>query len=350
MGYSDKTAKVWGMATNVDENFARLLEKLEELQIRKKTMVIFMSEDGSGQEQKYIGLRTGQGDTLHGTNIGGIYDGDIRVPFLVQWPAHLKGGKKINQIASHIDILPTLVGASGQQIPEQPDIDGISLMPLLRGQEKDWKDRMLFFQCHRGLTPQKYQHCVVVTTQYKMLGYPNTFNEENLQISLENPYLELYDLLDDPGEENNIADEHPVTLKSLRLAYDFWFEDVKSSRQFTPGWIHIGSDHENPSYLCRYQDAAYYNGKPTGWPVIVEKAGKYEIEIKKETPHDKGRMFVKIDNELVSKPLKEGMNKETFYIPKGKFKLNIWFKKESNLYYNPRGAEDTIGDVIIRRL
>jgi arylsulfatase A len=350
MGYSEKTAKVWGMATNVDENFARLLVKLEELKIRDNTIVIFASEDGSGMAQKFIGFRTGMGDTLHGTNIGGIYEGDIRVPFLVQWPAYFKGGKKVNQIASHIDLLPTLLDACDLQIPERPVIDGISLLPLLKGEEENWKERMLFFQCHRGLTPQKYQHCVVVSRQYKMLGYPNTFNEENLQISLQDPYLELYDLLEDPGEENNISDKHPVTLKLLRIAYDFWFEDVKSTRQFTPGWIHIGSEIENPTYLCRYQDAVYYNGEPTGWPVIVEQAGKYEIEIKKEAIQEKGRLFVKIDNELVSKQLKEGTNKETFYIPKGQFKLNIWFKKDGELYYNPRGAEDTIGDVIIRRL
>jgi len=337
MGLSDITAKVYGMVTNIDENFRQLIEKLDELKIRENTIFIFTSDDGPGQEYN-AGLRNGT-----------VYEARIRVPFLIQWPEGFKGNRKIDTIASHIDVLPTLLDACGLKIPEHPFLDGVSLIPLLSGKDINWKDRRLFFQCHRGLVPKRYQNCTVITQRYKMVGYPNTFNDEYLKPSLDNPILELYDLLEDPGEENNIAESHPEILKSLRIDYDKWFKDVKGTRQFIPGIIHIGSDFENPTHLCRYQDSAYYNEKPTGWPVFIEKSGKYEIAINRGASNGKGTLFVKIDKREISKPLKEGENKAVFDLPKGKFKLNIWVQEEGETYIL-RSVEDTIGDVDIRRL
>jgi arylsulfatase A-like enzyme len=349
MGCSDETADVYGMATNIDENFGRLIEKLDELNLRSNTILIFTTEDGPGQEFN-AGLRSGEGDELSGCDAGAVYNGDIHVPFLVQWPRRFKTSRHIEQIASHIDILPTLLDAAGQKIPEQPVINGKSLLPLLNGEEQNWKDRMLFVQCHRGLDPQRYQNCAVITQDFKMVGYPNSFNERYLQISLDNPYLELYDLQNDPGETSNIAEKQPEILRLLKIAYDRWFDDVKSTRQFAPGLIHIGSGFENPTHLCRYQDASYYNEEPTGWPVVVEEGGKYEIEINRATPEGKGSLFLKIDDEQVSVPLNEGETKAVFFLPKGKFKLNVWFQEEGLLFHKPRSIEDPIGDVFIKRI
>lgn len=349
MGCDEEVADVYGMATNIDENFMRLTGILEDLNLRNNTIVIFTTEDGPGQEYN-AGLRSGEGDELSGCDAGAVYDGDIRVPFLIQWPDGIKGSRNINKIASHIDILPTILDACGRKIPENYVIDGISLIPLLKGKESNWKDRMLVFQCHRGLNPQQYQNCAVITHDFKMVGYPNSFNEENLQISTENPYLELYDLLNDPGEKYNIAEKQPAILRMLRIAYDRWFEDVKATRHFVPGWIHVGTEFENPVYLCRYQDAAYYNGEPFGWPVIVENSGKYEISINRASLKEKGSLFLKIDDEQVSQPLNEGKNKAIFFLPAGMFNLNIWFQREGQLFHQPISAENLIGDVIIRRL
>lgn len=138
-------------------------------------------------------------------------------------------------------------------------------------------------------------------------------------------------------------------MKSFRKSYDTWFDNVRNTRHFTPGFIHIGSDYENPSHLSRYQDSAYYDGKPTGWPVYIEKSGKYEITINREPSTGTKKLCVKIDDILMSKTLKTGENRAIFQLPSGKFKLNIWIQEEGKSY-EPRGEEDTIGDIDIRRL
>ena len=69
--------------------------------------------------------------------------------------------------------------------------------------------------------------------------------------------FELYDLDQDPGEQRNLAADHPDTVAALRAAYDAWYDDVKATRSFEPGWIHLGSPFENPVTLCRFQDQAH---------------------------------------------------------------------------------------------
>ena len=340
LGLDDNVATIYGMITNVDENFGRLIARLDTLNLRKNTLVVFLSDDGNVSVNT-AGFR-GQGQPS-------LYEGGLRVPCFAQWPGRFPKGLRIDHIASHIDILPTLLAACNLEIPSRPIIDGINLMPSLEGRADNWPDRMLFFQCHRGLTPQRYQNCAVVTQRYKMVGYPGTFAQRKLKTSMEHPVLELYDLAVDPGEKNDVAKQQPEILAKLRQAYDKWFDDVKSTRQFTPGYIHIGSDAENPTYLSRYQDSAYIDQKPTGWLVNIERSGKYEFTINRGGSIKRGHMYVKLNNKKTSQPLKQGENKAIFSLDRCQTKLNVWIQEEGELYV-PRPTEDTIGDVIVRRL
>ncbi len=340
MGLSDRTAKVYGMMTNLDENFGRLIKKLEELNIKDNTILIFTTDDGPGRDYN-AGMRTGS-----------VYEARIRVPFITQWPDGLSNKPfVIDKIASHTDILPTLLDACGIKIPNVPELDGVSLMPLLTNRDSSWKDRNLFFQCHRGPVPKKYQNCIVVGQQYKMAGYPGTDGNWTLKPSTDDPVLELYDLINDPAEKNNIADRHPEILESLKNAYDKWYDDVKKERQFEPGLIHIGSEAENPVYLSRYQDGHYSENQiPTGWPVVIEKAGQYKISINRHSPDKKGSLIVKINNlpEII-KSFREGEDKAIVYLPAGKMKINIWCVIEGE-EYSPISEENLIGDVVLKHL
>jgi arylsulfatase/arylsulfatase A len=228
-------------------------------------------------------------------------------------------------------------------------IDGTSLLALLEGSETAWPDRPLLLQCHRGLQPKRYQNCAVITHQYKMIGYPGSFNDENLKTSSENPVLELYDLINDPGEQKDLANTHPGILTSLRSAYDAWFDDVRSTRNFTPGYIHIGNPAENPTHLCRYQDSAYVNGEPTGWLVNIEREGDYEFTINRGDHVAPGRMCIRVNESVLSQPLGRSDNTATFHLPAGKARLEAWVQEEGKPHRR-RPEQDTIGDVDLRRL
>jgi hypothetical protein len=181
-----------------------------------------------------------------------------------------------------------------------------------------------------------------------MVGYPDTF-DNMVKTAQAEPLLELYDLIEDPGEKNNIAGKHPEILESYRKAYEKWFEEVKATRQFEPGLIHIGSEYEITTHLCRYQDASYYNEDPSGWPVVIEKGGKYYISINRGLSKGQGSLHVKIDDRQMTRTLNEGENRAVFRLPEGKFQLNIWCQEEGDPPYLPRRVEDMIGDADITR-
>jgi len=338
MGHNKKIAAVCGMINNFDENFGRLKEELSSLGLTEKTIVIFLSDDGN--------VRVNQVD-FRGHGYATPYEGSIRVPCFVQWPGHLPGKLKIDKIASHIDILPTLLDAAGINAPDDLSIDGVSLLPLLEGKDDAWTDRMLFLQCERGMTPHRYKNCAVISDRFKLIGYPNTFEKRKFIPPTDHPILALYDLASDPGESTNLADQHPEILEIFRSGYDSWFDDVKSTRQFSPGLIHVGSDAENPVYLCRYQDATYIDKKPAGWPICIERPGKYEVSVNRGKSLGEGRLIVQFDSSTVVNHLMPGSNQSTFTFPKGRVHFNAWVEY-ADRKYSPRPDEDKIGDVSVR--
>lgn len=339
VGLDDTTAKIYGMVTNMDENIGKLILKLEELNLRKNTLIIFMSDNGPQQPRFNSGLRGLKSST---------YEGGIRGPFFLQFPSRFPRSRKINTISAHIDIFPTLLELCEIDSSRNSKIDGVSLLPLLEGTENKSPDRKLFTQCHRGLEPKLYQNCAVITQKYKMVGSPGTFDNENFKTP-DTPVLELYDLMNDPAEKNDIADKQPEILSSLRKAYDSWYEDVKNTRNFTPGYIHIGSEFENPTHLCRYQDSTYIDGKPTGWLVYIENSGRYELTINRGNLTQKGRMYVTVNDKEMSQPLKQGENSAIFNLPSGRASIDIWIQEEGKTRVI-KTEDDTIGDVNVKLL
>src|SRR6185436_3082704 len=99
-GLSDYLASVYGMVENMDDNVGRLLAKLDDLKLRENTIVIFMSDNGANGARYNAGMR-GTKNSLH--------EGGTRVPFFLSWPAKFKQPRVVREIASHIDVFPTLI-------------------------------------------------------------------------------------------------------------------------------------------------------------------------------------------------------------------------------------------------
>jgi len=305
MGLPEELSKFYGMITNIDENVGRLINKLQELNLEKDIILIFMSDNGGAAGVKYYnaGMR-GHKST--------VYEGGIRVPFFIRWPEILKP-RDIDRIAAHIDILPTLLDICSITKPPGANFDGKSLLPLMLDEEVDWPDRTLFFQ--RGNIPddQLYGNCAVRTQRYKLV---------NLK--------ELYDMTVDPGEKNNIADEHPDIAEQMRKMYEEWYRDVSRGLR-DPVRIYLGSIRENPALLTPHDwrsDSARFlwhqsmiinkvrtelegNGY---WEVEIKRSGRYEITLYKCHPKadDKlktfkqGMAYLKIGDVEASKPINKG--------------------------------------------
>ncbi len=208
-------AKFYGMISNIDDNFGRLLARLKELDLERDTLVIFMTDNGTatGAATFNAGMRGQKGTP---------YNGGTRVPALWRWPAAFKGGVDIDALTAHIDIFPTFTELSGATLTDaaRQQFSGRSLVPLLRDPRATWADRMLFTHVGRWERGQaaaaKYASCSIRNTRYNLV---NT--------SRQGEKWELHDLKADPGERNNLATERPEVVRELKAAYDRWWEETQ---------------------------------------------------------------------------------------------------------------------------
>ncbi len=256
LGLDETTAKIYAMVENADTNLGRVLAKLRELKLEENTILIFMTDNGPQQRTRYNG-------PWRGTK-GSVYEGGIRVPFFVRWPAVVRPGTKIDRLAAHIDFTPTIADACGATLPPGRQIDGRSLLPLLRGGAGNWSDRTLFFQWHRGDQPEPFRDCAARNQRWKLVNGK-----------------ELYDIANDPGEQHDVASANPTIVQQLRQDYEAWFASVSATRGYAPPKILLGTEHENPTVLTR-QDwrggtGGWDKGSNGHWEVDVAAAGKFAV-------------------------------------------------------------------------
>jgi arylsulfatase A-like enzyme len=199
-------AKFFGMIENIDDNFGRLISKLQDWNLESNTLVIFMTDNGgtAGVKVFNAGMRAQKATP---------YEGGTRVPAFWRWPAGFKGGVDCDALAAHVDIFPTFAEIAGAKVPENLSLDGRSLLPLLNSPKADWPDRFLFTHVGRwekGQVEQaKYQKCAVRNARFHLVNN-----------------VELYDLKSDPGETNNVIAAHSDITAEMRTAYDKWWAEI----------------------------------------------------------------------------------------------------------------------------
>ncbi|MCS7024559.1 MAG: sulfatase [Bryobacteraceae bacterium] len=192
------------MLESLDQSFGRILKKLEDLKIADRTAIFFLSDNG--------GLRfEGQNSTPVTDNAplragkGHLYEGGIRIPFLVRWPGvSLAGASRVP--VSTIDVMPTVLDLLG--IPSPP-LDGVSLAPLLRG-SLDGARRDLFWH-YPHYSNQGGVPCAAIRRgDYKLLEF------------FEDGRLELFHLTTDPSERRNLVNREASRAKELLNSLRNW--------------------------------------------------------------------------------------------------------------------------------
>ena len=267
----------YGMITNIDENFGRLRTKLDELGIADNTILIFMTDNGSsgGCELDEQGFVTqGYNAGMRGRK-GSYYDGGHRAPFFIRWPdGGLDKASDIEDMTLHIDILPTLIDLCRLDAPADIAFDGESLAPLLHGKRKQMAiDRVHFLQYRQDTTPPEQWTNAVMTRRWRLV-YGR----------------ELYDIVTDPGQQYDVADQRPDIVARLRQAHDAWWADIRPGLD-TYAPLSLGNDAENPAKLNAMDvmgDVAWHQThiilaeRSTGqWTVDVEQPGTYRFSLRR---------------------------------------------------------------------
>jgi arylsulfatase len=217
--YADKVkpneAKFFGMIANIDDNVGRLMAKLKEWKIDENTLVIFTTDNGgtAGTRIFNAGMR--------GTK-GTPWVGGTRVPCIWRWPGRLIPGD-VHALVAHVDLFPTFTELTQATVPPEvkTQLEGRSLIPLLTNHRADWADRNLVTHVGRWERGQaeaaKFKQCSIRNSRFQMVSL-----SKNGQ-----PAWELFDLEQDPGEEQNVIGEHPEVAKELQTKYDAWWASLQ---------------------------------------------------------------------------------------------------------------------------
>jgi len=323
MGVPSPRAEFYGMITNLDENLGRLLRKLDELGLSEDVILIFTTDNGTAAGARKGGFNAG----MRGSK-GSEYDGGHRVPFFIRWPAGgLSGGRDVPQLTAHIDVLPTLAELCGVPLPKGLDLDGKSLVPLLRG-EGFWQPRTLFVHSQRIEFPEKWRKCAVMTDRWRLVDGK-----------------ELFDMQADPGQRNNVADANPEVVRRLRAEYDRWWEHI-SDRFDDYVRIVLGADQANPTHLTCHdwhtnnklvpwnQRMIARDPQANGfWAVRVARAGRYRFTLRARPAgvayrFQPGTARVRIGDAEISAPIRAGSDRVVLEasVPKGNAKLQTWLE------------------------
>ena len=199
------------MIENLDTNIGRVLDALAELDIAENTLVIFTSDNG--------GLATAEGSPTCNAPLaegkGWQYEGGVREPLIVRWPGVVEPGTTCDVPVTSTDFYPTLLDAAGLDPRPDQHVDGVSLMPLLRGEDRLDREAIFWHYPHysnQGGSPA----CSVRAGRWKLIEF------------FEDGRLELYDLVEDVGEKHDRSRDEPRVTRELHRRLRAWRESVEA--------------------------------------------------------------------------------------------------------------------------
>ena len=196
---------------SVDRNVGRLLEALDGLGLREKTLIVFTSDHGFNVGHHGI-WHKGNGRWLLTNKEGSranMWDNSLRVPAIVSWPRHIPARSSVEKSVSHLDWFPTILAAAGINLPENANLRGQNILPLLKGEDLNRSDDfMAQFQMREGHADGADMRSFQ-TERWKLVRF------------LRGKYPdEFYDRVNDPDEKNNIYTSTDLEIQNAIRAVD----------------------------------------------------------------------------------------------------------------------------------
>lgn len=186
------------MGKRLDDAVGKVVAALKETGAWENTLLFFFSDNGGplAQSANNTPLRGGKHTD---------YEGGVRTPFLVVWPAKLQPGTS-DSVVSSLDVLPTVLAAAGVEAPAERQSDGIDLIPVLSG-EKPAEPRTLYWS-----SAEEGGWWAVRSDDWKLVA--------------ERDRIELFDLAKDPGESTDLSAAHPDQVSRLTALHDAWLAEM----------------------------------------------------------------------------------------------------------------------------
>ena len=336
-GTSRSLAAVYAMVERIDEQLERLLDKLNELGLAEKTVVIFLSDNGPAilnndlsdedRDMRYV-------NDLRGHK-GNIWENGVRSPFFMRWPQHFKPAV-VERLVDCCDLYPTLLDLAGAENPHDKPMDGRSMTEYLFERTGELPPKLSFNYANPAWPPTdkpwdprgiKEEYRPVTPEEKKKLTYDEqiiSVQDETFKLLLNPGEIDdmpdcanqgfcLYNIDNDPTQQHNVADKHPARVEKLRQDLETWWQSVlEEDSSFKMPVFLIGRDGKKENTVLAY--APYdissnvkcafnytYNWRQTGdfavYHIRVETAGKYSVVLHYQASHPEGaKVKISVNN------------------------------------------------------
>lgn len=194
-----------GMITQMDDGVGQIMTLLKELKLEDNTIVFFTSDNGptydrlGGSDSKFFE----SAGPYRGFK-GSLYEGGIRVPLVVQWPGHIQAGEVTDHLSAFWDVMPTIAALADTKVPA--DIDGISFLPTLLGKDQQQKQHEYLYWEFPSYSGQQAVH----------MGDWKGVRQKLMRKKNPQMKIELFNLKKDPGEQHDVADQHPKVVARIK--------------------------------------------------------------------------------------------------------------------------------------
>jgi len=207
------------MVAGMDAGIGKVLDKLRALKLLDNTLIVFLSDNG--------GRADGAVNFPFRGHKGMLFEGGIRVPFCISWPARIPSGQEIDSPITGLDIAPTALAAANIATPKDVQLDGINLLPFLDGKKNALPPRTLFWRYALSATE---------------FGYAVRDGDTTLVFRGVNDHKFLFDMKADPYQQNNLANQQKDVVQKLTAKYEDWAKQMRAPLWLDPHGANIRNE------------------------------------------------------------------------------------------------------------
>ncbi len=252
------------MCENIDWNVGRLMNKLEQLSLKENTIIVYFGDNGPNGWRWNGGMKGRKGSTD---------EGGVRSPLFIKWPGVIKANTRIDEIAGAIDLLPTLADLAGIKQKTNKPVEGVSLEPLLFGNEESWNNRLI----------------------YSFWGGRASVRSQQYRLDDEG---RLFDINKDRGQYIDISDKNPQVASRFQDSLERWKKEMnaeinKESRPFPIGHPDFqytqmpardGEAHGSIERSNRFPNCTFFTNWTSSsdkitWDAEMLSEGDYRVEL-----------------------------------------------------------------------
>lgn len=221
-GHDDPTYAA--MIASVDDSVGRIVAKLDELKLAENTLVIYSSDNGGVGGYIEAGVSAKEGITDNTPLRGGkgmLYEGGVRVPFIFRWPGKIKPATVSNEPIISVDLHPTLLALGGGTAPSGQPLDGVNLLPLVKGEVSKLPREGLYwhFPGYLGSGVDVWRTTpagAIRVGDYKLIEF------------FETGKIELYNIVTDVGQKTDLASSQPDKARDMHARLAAWRSEVRA--------------------------------------------------------------------------------------------------------------------------